>query len=81
MGKDAVGISGNSPEHLKRLRQVFAFVPPPQKIAIHRHSIPLWSREGEPPLDTYLIYRAYGFKGGQRWTATNPDDVRTGKTP
>jgi len=27
-----------------------------------------------------LIYRAYWFKGGHRWTPLDPDDVRAGRT-
>jgi hypothetical protein len=78
VGKDAVGISSNSPAYFERLQQIFTKVAPPRKILIHRAAVPFLQRSGEPPLSEYLIYRAYGFKGGHRWTPLDPDDVRAG---
>jgi 4-amino-4-deoxy-L-arabinose transferase-like glycosyltransferase len=78
IGKDAVGISANSPEHLERLRRIFKTVAPVKRIVIYRHA-PFWQRKREPPLSEYLIYRAWEFKGCHRWTPRNADDLRAGE--
>ena len=81
IGRDAVGVSSNSPEYFNRLQQVFEKVDLPLKIAIHRPAVPFLRRIGEPPLSEYLMYRAYGFKGGHRWVPSDLNDVRAGTTP
>jgi len=79
IGKNAVGISTDAPKHLGRLRQVFASVDTPQRVAIYRNGAPFLRRAGEPPLSEYFIYRAFGFKGGLHWVPEDAADVRVSK--
>jgi len=78
IGMDAVGISSDSPEYMERLRQVFATVEPPQKVAIYRAGIPFFQHKTEAPLSEYYIYRAFGFKGGVGWEPRDATDIRAG---
>jgi len=80
IGKDAVGIGGNYPKHLARLRQVFESVEPMQKITIYRPDSPFTPTQADnKPVAEYVIYCARGFKGGLHWVPTNSGDVRIAK--
>lgn len=80
IGRDAVGISGTSPKYLRRLKQVFNVVAPPQRVLIYRSGHPPSMGSDEQPLAEFLVYRAFGFKGGQRWVPQNRGDVRAAKS-
>ncbi len=75
LGMDAVGVTKNANDHLKRVREVFDHVDPPVQLTIHTKASPFGWREAQP-IRTYYIYRAYGFKGGLRWVPKNRSDIR-----
>jgi len=68
-GKDAVGVTDREPQaYLARLHTVFDRVDQPVELNI--------ISKGKEEIQTFYIFRAYGFKGGLRWEPTNKDDVR-----
>jgi len=72
IGWDAVGATDRPDSHTTMLDQVFARVDPPVRLDIHRAGGP-GTRE---PIQTFWIYRAYGFTGGLRWQPPNRRDIR-----
>lgn len=70
LGKDAVGVTDREPQaYLTRLRSVFERVEEPVELKI-------MTREKE--IQTFYIFKAYGFKGGLKWEPPTKDDIRVG---
>jgi 4-amino-4-deoxy-L-arabinose transferase-like glycosyltransferase len=79
MGWDGVGVTYDGSSHVQRLNQVFEHVDPPVRLDILRPSA--WSSSDgaqEKPVQTFYIYRAFGFKGGLRWIPPDSGDIRIG---
>jgi hypothetical protein len=79
MGRDAIGVTNDGVSHLQLLNQVFDHVDPPVKLDIFRPSV--WSSDAgaqKMPVQTFFLYRAYGFKGGLRWIPPHSGDIRAG---
>jgi undecaprenyl-diphosphatase len=76
MGWDAVGVSGSSAKIMGRLQQIFDEVSPPQRLDVYRRGSILIDRSGDPPVSSFYLYRAYGFKGGLKWIPEDMSDVR-----
>ena len=79
MGWDGVGVTYDGSSHLQRLNQVFEHVDPPIRLDIFRPAA--WSSGAgaqEKPVQTFFLYRAYGFKGGLRWIPPDSRDIRAG---
>jgi hypothetical protein len=79
MGWDGVGVTSEGASHLQRLNQVFEHVDAPVMLDIFRPSA--WSSTTGPreePVQTFFLYRAYGFKGGLRWIPPDYGDIRAG---
>ena len=79
MGWDAVGVGGTSLKSIERLQQLFNYVSPPQRLDIYRANSPFVTRTGDPPVSSFYLYRAYGFKGGLKWIPADISDVRADK--
>jgi len=76
LGWDAVGVTGEPNSHKTTLRQVFDRVTPPIKIIGFR-TLPFFQKKrSAKPVKIFYLYRAYGFKGGLRWTPPAGPDVR-----
>lgn len=73
-GQDGVGVT-KSRDSLRQLRQVFARVELALELPVYRDS-PL---RGLEKVETFYIYRAYDFKGGQRWRPRIRNDIRATK--
>jgi undecaprenyl-diphosphatase len=76
VGWDAVGVCSAKLRNTHRLHEIFDHVAPPQKVEIYRRDISFLKRTGEPPVMTFFLYRAYGFKGGTRWNPMREEDIR-----
>lgn len=76
LGWDGVGVTYGSEDHLGRLSEVFDRVDPPVELKIHRQPVIWHPHRPEPPVKRFFLYRAYGFRGGLRWRAPDPDDIR-----
>jgi undecaprenyl-diphosphatase len=79
LGWEAVGVGSASLKSTERLQQIFDYVAPPQRLDIYRDSSPLVNRSGDPPVSSFYLYRAYGFKGGIKWVPADISDVRAKK--
>jgi 4-amino-4-deoxy-L-arabinose transferase-like glycosyltransferase len=79
LGQDAVGVSSTRRRNTDRLKEIFDVVMPPERIEIHRSSVPGMDRSEEPPVAVYYIYRAFGFKGGIQWIPPDASDIRRKK--
>lgn len=66
IGLDAVGVLRDD-QSRERLMTVFEHVQAPERFTIHH---------GGGPINTFYIYRCYGFKGGLRWLPPDARDVR-----
>ncbi|MEW6334825.1 MAG: glycosyltransferase family 39 protein [Thermodesulfobacteriota bacterium] len=76
-GWDAVGVTFDRASHEGRLDQVFDRVDPPVRLDIVRR--PAWTltaRAHSEPVQTFYMYRAYGFRGGLRWAPPKSGDIR-----
>ncbi|MCJ8500761.1 glycosyltransferase family 39 protein [Desulfatitalea alkaliphila] len=71
LGKDAVGVIPHG-RGRKQLLEVFVEVAPPEAFPIHPTDQGL-DNSNDPPLQTFYIYRCYGFKGGLRWLPRQGD--------
>jgi hypothetical protein len=80
LGWDAVGVGSASLKNTTRLQQIFDYVAPPQRLDIYRGGSPFLTRTGDPPVSSFYLYRAYGFKGGIKWIPKDLSDVRA-ETP
>jgi undecaprenyl-diphosphatase len=80
MGWDAVGVGGSSIKSMARLQQIFNYVSPPQKLEIFRKGSPFLTGPEAPPVSTFYLYRAKGFKGGLKWVPDDISDVRAEKS-
>ncbi len=76
LGWDAVGVTGEPDSHKTALKQVFDQVAPPIKIIGFRTLPFLQKKRSAKPGKIFYLYRAYGFKGGLRWTPPAGPDVR-----
>jgi undecaprenyl-diphosphatase len=79
MGWDAVGVGGSSIKSMARLQQIFDDVSLPERMEIYRKRPPFMSKSGDPPVSTFYLYRAHGFKGGLKWIPGDISDVRAEK--
>lgn len=76
LGWDAVGVSCHARD-LAPLREIFERVEEPVRFEVYRDRV-IWPQSGEVPVQVFYLYRAYGFKGGLRWSPPNADDIRAG---
>ncbi|MDH3327784.1 MAG: glycosyltransferase family 39 protein [Desulfobulbaceae bacterium] len=74
VGNNGVGVT-RDPKYAKHLATVFDRFELDREVPIYRESP--W--RGREKVITYYIYRAYGFKGGQRWKPRNKEDIRATK--
>ena len=77
LGWDAIGATYDPESHKKRLTQVFARVDPPVKLQVFRE--PVFSKQrgtSRELVETFYLYRAYGFRGGLRWVPPAGPDIR-----
>lgn len=69
--KDAVGVTDRDPQgYLTKLNSVFDRVEQPVELKI--------VKKGKE-IQSFYIFKAYGFKGGLRWEPPNKDDIRSTK--
>lgn len=69
-GKDAVGVTDRDPQlYYSRLMTVFEKVDIPVELKIY-------NRKKNREVQTFYIFRAYGFKGGLRWEPSDQNDIR-----
>jgi len=76
IGWNAVGVTYEPDSHITRLRQVFETVDAPIELKIYPHRIFSSGRNRATPIQSFFLYRAYGFKGGLRWVPTDRNDIR-----
>jgi 4-amino-4-deoxy-L-arabinose transferase-like glycosyltransferase len=76
LGQDAVGVCSASLRNTDRLKEIFEFVAPPERFDVHRTSVLNMDRSSEPPVSSYYLYRAFGFKGGVAWRPPDVSDIR-----
>ena len=81
LGRDAIGVCSAHMRNTDRLKEIFEFVPPPERFEVHRTSVLNMDRSMEPSVSAYYIYRAFGFKGGIAWIPPDPSDVRAIREP
>jgi len=74
INRDGIGITEHA-EYIKLLEMVFDRVELDREVPIFRNSP--W--RGSEKVTTFYIYRAYGFKGGQRWKPRDNEDIRATK--
>ena len=80
LGWDAVGVCSARLRNTDRLKEIFEFVAPPERFDVHRTSVLNMDRSGEPPVTSYYLYRAFGFKGGIAWRPRGGSDIRGNNT-
>ncbi len=77
LGWDAVGFSYHEND-FEPLQRIFEKVDPPERFEVFR-TRPFMPEESRKPVQTFYLYRAYGFKGGLRWNPPRRDDIRVVK--
>jgi len=77
LGWDAVGVTLSPDSHTTMLHEVFDRVDPPVALPVTR-DLPFYRRKDGacPPIKTFYLYKAYGFRGGLRWKPPEGRDVR-----
>jgi 4-amino-4-deoxy-L-arabinose transferase-like glycosyltransferase len=80
LGWDAVGVCSARLRNTDRLKEIFEFVAPPDRFDVYRNSVLNMDRSSEPPVASYYLYRAFGFKGGIAWRPRGESDIRANDT-